>query len=163
MKTGAFSYGIFKLEVQIFLRLGKILCTALILLLSVPAFGSIEHFGALSVEVPSGWTAEQQGSVTIIRKLSDNSSVAVAVNSKGSASLSDIAEHLYTQMNGNSLEEDSDGDYTFRYKSTSGAEGIVILTDSGEGRYILISVSGIENEGIHDEFDRIIDSLDWNE
>ena len=66
-------------------------------------------------------------------------------------------------MNGNSLEEDSDGDYTFRYKSTSGAEGIVILTDSGEGRYILISVSGIENEGIHDEFDRIIDSLDWNE
>ena len=150
---------------QIFLRLGKILCTALILLLSVPAFGSIEHFGALSVEVPSGWTAEQQGSVTVIRKLSDNSSVAVAVNSKGSASLSDIAEHLYTQMNGNSLEEDSDGDYTFYFTNHAGAECFAMISDAEDGRYILMSAAGLETEDekIRSEIEAVIDSMEWNE
>lgn len=129
----------------------------------VPAMGEIQRYGSLTADVPSGWTVEQQGTVFLIKSLTKNASVAVAVNSLGEASLTDIAERLYIQMGGENLEQDSDGDYTFTYTNTSGAGGMAILTDSGEGRYILMSVTGYENEELQGEIDAIIDSLDWND
>lgn len=132
-------------------------------LLCVPATGEIQRYGSLTADVPSGWTLEKQGSVFLIKSLTKNASVAVAVNSLGEASLTDIAERLYIQMNGSNLEQDPDGDYTFTYTNTSGAGGMAILTDSGEGRYILMSVTGYENEELQGEIDAIIDSLDWDD
>ena len=139
------------------------LAVAAIIVSVVPAMGEIQRYGSLTADVPSGWTVEQQGTVTVIKSLTSNASVAVAVNSLGEASLTDIAEHLYIQMGGENLEQDSDGDYTFTYKNTSGADGMAILTDSGEGRYILMSVSGYENKELQGEIDAIIDSLDWDD
>ena len=146
-----------------------ILSIALIVVSIIPAIGEVQHYGPLTADVPSGWTVEQQGSVIVIKSLSNNASIAVAVNSLGDASLTDIAEHLYIQMSGKNLEQDEDGDYTFTFTNTSGAEGLAILTDSQEGRYILMSVTGYgttkygNGEALNDEIDRIIDSLDWND
>lgn len=141
-----------------------ILSIALIMVSIIPAIGEVQHYGPLTANVPSGWTVEQQGSVTVIKSLSNNASIAVAVNSLGDAALTDIAEHLYIQMSGKNLEQDEDGDYTFTFTNTSGAEGLAILTDSHEGRYILMSVTGYGNdEALNDEIDKIIDSLDWND
>ena len=141
-----------------------ILSIVLIIVSIIPAIGEVQRYGSLTADVPSGWTVEQQGSVTVIKSLSNNASIAVAVNSLGDATLTDIAEHLYIQMSGKNLEQDEDGDYTFTFTNTSGAEGLAILTDSQEGRYILMSVTGYGNdEALNDEIDRIIDSLDWND
>ena len=141
-----------------------LLCMVAIMVLAVPAMGETRHYGSLTADIPSGWTVEQQGSVTVIKSLSKNASIAVAVNSLGDASLTDIAEHLYIQMSGQNLEQDEDGDYTFTFTNTSGAEGLAILTDSQEGRYILMSVTGYGNdEALNDEIDKIIDSLDWDD
>ena len=140
-----------------------VLCVAFVVLLSVPAMGRVQTFGPLSVEVPSGWTAERQGSVTVIKNAGENASVSVAVNSKGEATLTDITERLYVQMNGTGLEQDEDGDYTFQFESLAGAESFAIITDSGDGRYILISVTGYKNENVQEALDAIVDSLDWNE
>ena len=141
-----------------------LLCMVAIMVLAVPAMGETRHYGSLTADIPSGWTVEQQGSVTVIKSLSKNASIAVAVNSLGDASLTDIAEHLYIQMSGQNLEQDEDGDYTFTFTNTSGAEGLAILTDSQEGHYILMSVTGYGNdEALNDEIDKIIDSLDWDD
>ena len=140
------------------------ICVTIIMAFCVPAAAEVQTVGNLTADIPAGWSAEQQGSVTVIKSITRNASVAVAVNPLGEASLTDIAEQLYIQMSGSNLEQDSDGDYTFTYTSTSGAKGLAILTDSGEGRYILISVSGYGNsESVNDEIDAIVDSLEWND
>ena len=140
------------------------LCLVLIMVSAFPATGEVRKYGSLTADVPSGWTVEQQGSVTVIKSLTDNASIAVAVNTLGEATLTDIAEHLYIQMSGKNLEQDEDGDYMFTFTNTSGAEGLAILTDSHEGRYILMSVTGYGNdEALNDEIDKIIDSLDWDD
>ena len=141
------------------------LCVILILALNVPALGSVKHFGPLSVEVPEGWTASQHGSATVIKSLQSSASVTVAVNTMGEASLGEIAEKLCEQMNGRELERDDDGDYIFYFTNHAGSECFALMTDSGDGRYILMSASGIEteDEGIKSELEAIIDSLDWNE
>ena len=140
------------------------LCVTIIMAMCIPSAAKVQTVGSLTADIPAGWSAEQQGSVTVIKSITRNASVSVAVNPLGEASLTDIAEQLYIQMSGSNLEQDSDGDYTFTYTSTSGANGLAILTDSGEGRYILISVSGYGNsEAVNDEIDAIVDSLDWND
>ena len=138
-------------------------CVALIALMIMPSFGRERRIGNLIADIPSGWTAQQKGSVTVISHESGKASVSVAVNSLGEASLTDIAERLYTQMSGEDLEQDSDGDYTFTFTDINGLEGLVILTDSEDGRYILMSVSGYGDGGFDDEIDGIIDSLDWED
>ena len=127
------------------------------------AMAAIQTIGNLTADIPAGWSAEQQNSVTVIKSLTRNASIAVAVNPLGEASMTDIAEHLYIQMSGKNLTQDSDGDYTFTYTTTSGAEGFAILTNSGDGRYILMSISGYGNQAVNDEIDAIIDSLEWND
>ena len=141
------------------------LCMALLLALNVTASAGVKHFGPLSAEVPDGWTASQHGSATVIKSSRTNASVTVAVNTMGEASLSDIAEKLCEQMDGRELEMDNDGDYSFLFTNHAGAECFAIMTDSGDGRYILMSASGIETEDerTQAELEAIIDSLDWNE
>lgn len=141
------------------------LCMALILALNVTASAGVKNFGPLSVEVPRGWTASQQGSATVIKSSRSNASVTVAVNPMGEASLRDIAGKLCEQMNGHDLERDSDGDYTFFFTNHAGAECFAILTASDDGRYILLSASGFNscNNNECSDIEAIIDSLEWNE
>lgn len=141
------------------------LCMTIILALNVTAFAGVKTFGPLSVEVPSGWTASQQGAATVIKSSRSNASVTVAVNPMGEASLGDIAERLCEQMNGRELERDSDGDYTFYFTNHAGAECFAMLSDAEDGRYILMSAAGLETEDekIKSEIEAVIDSLEWNE
>lgn len=140
-------------------------CVIIILALVLPAMAGVKHFGPLSVEVPKGWTASQHGSATVIKSLRSNASVTVAVNPMGEASLGDIAERLCEQMNGHDLERDSDDDYTFLFTNHAGAGCFALLTDSGDGRYILLSASGVDscNDNTCSEIEAIIDSLEWDE
>ena len=139
-------------------------CVALVAIMAAPSFANIQQIGNLTADVPSGWTAEQKGSVIVISHTASKASVSVAVNSLGRASLTDIAERLYTQMGGEDLEQDEDGDYSFSFTDINGSAGFVILTDSEDGRYILMSVSGHgKSSELDDEIDKIIDSLDWDD
>ena len=81
-------------------------CVILIALMIVPSYGKERRIGNLIADIPPGWTAEQKGSVIVISHNASKASISVAVNSLGRASLSDIAERLYTQMDGDNLEQD---------------------------------------------------------
>jgi len=141
------------------------LCLTIIFAFAVHSSADVKTFGPLSVESPSGWTASQQGSAVVIKSSRSNASVTVAVNPMGEASLGDIAGKLCGQMNGRDLERDSDGDYTFRFTNHAGAECFALLTDAEDGRYVLLSASGVDSCSNNEcsEIEAVIDSLEWNE
>ena len=80
----------------------------------------------------------------------------------GDTPLSDIVERLYVQMDGRDLEQDEDGDYSFSFMNTAGAESVALVTGS-EGYYLVISMSGFDDENLTGDFEKILDSIDWEE
>lgn len=125
------------------------------------ALGRVQNFGNFRVDVPSGWKGELQGSTLVIKHNTENASVAVAFAQTGGASLSDIAERLYIQMEGEGLEQDEDGDYMFTFTNRAGGESIALVTGD-DGYYLVLSLTGYD-DNLEDDFNTIIDSLDYED
>ena len=143
----------------------KILC--LISVLIILTFATCSHaepesFGNFRAEIPSGWKGELQGSTLVIKNAGANASLAVAFNKMGDTPLSDVVERLYVQMDGRDLEQDEDGDYSFSFVNMAGAESVALVTGS-EGYYLVISMSGFDNDSLTDDFEKILDSIDWED
>ena len=138
-------------------------CALLIFVMISQAHARVQRFGHFRVNVPSGWSGELQGQTLIVKSKSANASIAVAFAETGEASFSDIVERLYVQMGGENLEEDSDGDYTFTFKNLAGGESFAIITGSDEGYYLVLSVTGYDNDDLKEDLEAIMDSVDWED
>ena len=138
------------------------LCTLIILALAGQVHAGTQRFGNYVVNVPSGWTGELQGQTLIVKSDNVNASVAVAFAKTGEASLTDIVERLYIQMSGENLEQDEDGDYTFTFTNLAGGESLAMIT-GGDGYYLVLSMTGYNIDGIEDDLNTIIDSLDYED
>lgn len=138
------------------------LCAVMILVLAFPASAKIQKFGHFRVDVPSGWKGELQGQTLLVKSQSVNASVAVAFAEMGEASFTDIVERLYIQMKGDNLEQDEDGDYTFTFKNLAGGESIALVTGE-DGYYLVLSLTGYDNEEIQEDLETIMDSIDWED
>ena len=125
---------------KIFLYMIVILVMAMV----SQASAKIQKFEHFSVNVPTGWSAELQGQTLLVKSKRMNASVAVAFAETGGASLSDIAERLYTQMEGEDIERDSDGDYTFTFTNLAGGRSFAIITGTEE-YYLVLSVTGCKH------------------
>lgn len=145
------------------MKMKKFFCVFLfILFFSSVSYAKPETFGNFRAEIPYGWTGGLQGSTLVIKHENGIASLAVAFNKMGEASLTDIAERLYIQMDGRDLEQDEDGDYSFSFVNSAGAESIALLT-GGDGYYLVISMSGFEDDALQKDFEKILDSIDWEE
>ena len=141
----------------------KFFCSLIFIFIFISgAMANVRTFGNFRAEVPAGWNGELQGSTLVIKNPNANASIAIAFNKMGKADLSDIVERLYIQMDGRDLEQDEDGDYTFSFVNTAGAESIALVTGS-EGYYLVISMSGFEDENLTSDFEKILDSIDWED
>ena len=138
------------------------LCTVMILALAFPASAKIQKFGHFRVDVPSGWKGELQGQTLLVKSETVNASVAVAFAEMGEASFTDIVERLYIQMKGENLEEDEDGDYSFTFTNLAGGESFALVTGD-DGYYLVLSLTGYDNEEIQEDLETIIDSIDFEE
>ena len=138
------------------------LCTLIILALAGQVHAGTQRFGNYVVNVPSGWTGELQGQTLIVKSDNVNASVAVAFAETGEASFTDIVERLYIQMSGENLEQDEDGDYTFTFTNLAGGESLAMIT-GGDGYYLVLSMTGYNIDGIEDDLNTIIDSLDYED
>ena len=134
----------------------------MILIFASLSFASLQTFGNFRAEIPSGWSGELQGSTLVIKHENKNASIAIAFNEMGDASLTDIVERLYIQMDGRDLEQDDDGDYNFNFVNSSGVESIALIADGG-GYYLLVLMSGFEDENLQADFEKILDSIDWKD
>lgn len=126
-----------------------------------PVYAEVKDFDFLAVDVPKGWTAEQQGpSMVVIKSQKSQSSLSLALSSKGNASIKEIAERLYTQLNGFDMEQDDEGDYSFYYVDKAGLENFVYVVDGDDEQYILSS-SYAANDKDFDIINKMIDSAEF--
>ncbi|MBQ6775118.1 MAG: hypothetical protein IJP53_01545 [Synergistaceae bacterium] len=138
------------------------LCALMLLVLASAALARPQAFGNFRAEIPAGWSGDLQGSTLVIKNDTAKASLAVAFNEMGEASLTDIVERLYVQMDGRDLEQDDDGDYNFSFVNMAGAESVALIS-GGDGYYLVVSMSGFEDEALHDDFETILDSIDWED
>ena len=141
----------------------KLLLSVIMLLVIIhSAYADVQKFGNIIVDVPSGWEGSLQGSTLVVKSKTKSASLAIAFNSMGNANLTDIAERLYIQMGGENLEQDEDGDYSFTFKNLAGTDSIA-LVGGADGYYIVVSITGFQDESVHEDMERIIDSLDYED
>ncbi|MBR1486813.1 MAG: hypothetical protein IJ597_06120 [Synergistaceae bacterium] len=126
------------------------------------ASADLQAFGNFRVEVPSGWSGELQNTTLVIKNNNRPASIAIAFNEMGDADLTDIVERLYVQMDGRDLEQDEDGDYNFFFTNAAGSQSVALVTGS-EGYYLVISMSGFEDENLQNDFETILDSIDFED
>ena len=138
------------------------LCALIVIVLASQVSAKTQRFGHFRVDVPSGWTGELQGQTLLVKSDSVNASLAVAFAEMGGASLTDIVERLYIQMKGDNLQQDEDGDYSFTFKNLAGGESIALIMGD-DGYYLVLSLTGYEDESVQEELEAIMDSVDFEE
>ena len=126
------------------------------------AFAEIQKFDHFSVDVPEGWDANLQDSTLVVKSRNVDASITVAFNQMGDAELSDIAERLYIQMDGTDLEEDEDGDYIFNFRNPAGSDSVALITGE-ENYYLVLSITGFNEESVQKDIEKILDTIDWEE
>ncbi len=137
-------------------RILSILCLV-VALTAAPAWARVQKFDYFSLDVPRGWTAEQQGATVVVAAEDKPVSVSIAVAPMGAASLEELAYALSAQMDGTEPEFDDDV-WTFTFTDLAGVESTAFLGEGDEEHYIVASVSGWD-----DAIEGILDSVEFYE
>ena len=125
-------------------------------LFAAVAFAEVKDFGAFRVDIPAGWTAEQDGETVGIVKDDNSAAISISYDSTDGASAKEIAEAFMGELKGRNLQG-ADNAFTFEMTNANGVDSkCYVFTD--EGKYALIVVTGGENAP--DEVDAILSSLD---
>ena len=119
------------------------------------AFAGVQDFGKFTVDVPAGWTAEQDGETIGIVKNDNTASMSISYDSLDGASLKEAADAFVEALNGKGLAQDGDV-YTFTMTNANGVESKCFLSGDNKN-YCLMVVTGAENAP--DEVSAIMNSL----
>ena len=124
-------------------------------LAATAAFGAVQDFGAFTIDVPAGWTAERDGETVAFTKNDNTASMSITYDTTDGASIKEIADAFVEALNGKGLKKDGDG-YTFAMTNANGVESKCFLTGDDKN-YALIVVTGGENAA--DDVAAMMDSL----
>ena len=127
--------------------------------LFVALFAAVQDFGAYTVDVPDGWTAEQDGETVGIVKNDNSAAVSITYDSTDGASTQEIAEAFVQALNGKNLQGEGDA-FTFEMTNANGVDSKCFVF-AENGKYALVVATGIENAP--DEISAIMDSLEDKE
>ena len=131
-----------------------------VLALCVASHAERREFETLSLFVPSGWTAEQQGATIVMKAASSDVSLSLASGKLGEASLKEVARRLYEQLDGVEFEEDEEGDFYFEYRDMAGVPCCVWVYAGGEEDYLVMAVSGGDQPG-GEQIEKIVSSIHY--
>ena len=129
-----------------------------VLALCAPACAEIMKFDMISLDVPAGWTAEQQGVTVVMKARDSDASLSLASSGLGEATLEDVAKKLYEQLGGVDFEKDEDGDFYFEYRDIAGVKCGVWVCAGDEGEYMVVAASGEDQPG-GEMIDHILSSV----
>ena len=127
-----------------------------VILSAAGAVGVVQQFRNFSVDVPEGWTANQEGLTVILIKTDNTASMSITVDSPEGMNRKALAEAFVKELNGKNLERDPDGDYTFEMVNANGVTSQALLTGDDDV-YCLFVMTGIENA--RDDMSAILGSL----
>ena len=124
-------------------------------LAATAAFGAVQDFGAFTIDVPAGWTAERDGETVAFTKNDNTASMSITYDTTDGASLKEIADAFVDALKGKGLKKDGDG-YTFTMTNENGVESKCFIAGDNKN-YALIVVTGGENAP--DDVAAMMDSL----
>ncbi len=131
------------------------LALTLVAVFAFSAFAGVQDFGKFTIDVPDGWTAEQDGETVGIVKDDNSAAMSISVDTTDGASLKEIADEFFKELNGKNLQADNNV-YTFEFTNANGVVSKAIL--SGEGsQYCLFVITGAENAP--EEISKMLDSV----
>ncbi len=130
-----------------FKKLTTILALFALCLMAGTSFAAVKTFAKFKVDVPSNWTASEEGpTVTMIAK-DKSASISITVDKTNGMSLKDLATAFSKELKGSKPEADDDT-YTFTFKPGEGVESKAVIAVDGKEYYLFV-ITG-ENDQIED-------------
>ena len=136
------------------------LAAVLALALASVSFAGVQDFGVFTVDVPSGWTAEQDGTTVGFVKNDNTASMSVTVDENDGSSIDDLAAMFVKELNGKNLTKDKEGNAVFDFTTANGVTSKAVLNCDAK-HFALIVLTGVENA--QSEMYSIIDTLNFKE
>ena len=136
------------------------LAAVLALALASVSFAGVQDFGVFTVDVPSGWTAEQDGTTVGFVKNDNTASMSVTVDENDGSSIDDLVAMFVKELNGKNLTKDKEGNAVFDFTTANGVTSKAVLNCDAK-HFALIVLTGVENA--QSEMYSIIDTLNFKE
>ena len=111
------------------------------------AFGAVQDFGKFTLDIPAGWTANQDGTTVAVTKNDNSAAMSITLDSADGASLEELAAAFVKELNASEAKPTGDGDYTFSFKNQNGVDSNCLLS-GGNGMFILIVMTGDDVAGM---------------
>ena len=124
-----------------------VLSVLAVLFTAACAFGAVQDFGKFTLDIPEGWTANQDGSTVAVTKNDNTAAMSMTLDSAGGASLEELAAAFAKELNASDPKPTGDGDYTFMFKNQNGVDSNCLIS-GGEGMYILVVMTGDDVAGM---------------
>lgn len=118
-----------------------LLTLAMILLLCGTAFGAVQDFPKFKIDVPSDWTASQQGPTVILLANDKSASISITVAPMEGVSLEDLAKAFSKEFNG-SAPTATDGGFGFTFTAGAVPSHAFIADNPDTKEYVLVAVTG---------------------
>ena len=135
-----------------------LLLTVFIFAFAADAEAARRTFGAISAEVPAGWTVEEsEGQLTFLAP--DSSAVlSIITGPLEGYTLAAVAESMSQELNG-SAPEAMEGGIGFFFENESGVQCMVFVTGSEEAGFYAIAVQA----GDHPQMQALVESVEVTE
>lgn len=126
----------------------------LVLVFSISAFAGVQKFDKLSINVPDGWSASQDGSTVTVLANDKSAALTFTIEDNDGTPIKDLADAFAKQFKATEPEVDEDDTYYFTFKNPSDVDCNVILYGDDDEYLMLVMI------GEHPDMEGIIDSLE---
>lgn len=132
----------------------RVVLVLIVVLTTSGAIADIREFRNFSLDVPEGWTAQEEGAVVRVVAEDGSASLTITADDPKGRAIGDLAAEFSLELGGTMPEKDEDGSYTFEL---NGGRSQAVITGDEEF-YMLIVGTGIEATG--EVLGEILDSLE---
>ena len=119
-----------------------ILAAMMAMLTVAAAFGAVQDFGKFTIDVPAGWTAEQDGTTVGIVKGDSTASMSITIEENDGTSLKDLADAFVKELNGKNLKNDDQGNAIFEFTNANGVTSTAVLNCDAKSFALLVLTIG---------------------
>ena len=132
-----------------------LLALACMLLLAVPATAAEKTFKNFTVDVPNGWTANEDGIAVAMYAPGKAAALSIICDNAEGASAERLAKAMSTQLKGTEPTKEGDA-YTFEFIAKGNKSQCVLAVH--DGVYVLFTITDPQGK-FTDQIEKIIDSI----
>ena len=153
----AFIHWIVQFFKEVFSMKRKSIVLALLAVFAISsiAFAAVKTFGHVSVDVPSGWTAAEDGTTVSLTADDNSAAITVTVETNDGTDVALIAKEYAKQFKASEPVFEDDV-YTMTFKNANDIDCNVVISGDGDMYVMLVMI------GEHPQMEQIVDSLEFN-